>query len=83
MDIEKVNHDKVKEDLELASEYRGLESLYRRFIEPTLDLSDIRFMNGEFIDIRLGIPIECRENVFSRMKKIRSKLRNINKFYHV
>jgi len=73
----------IEEKLELASEYRSLEKLYRDFIDPSLELSDIRLMNGEFIDIRLGVPLECRDNVFSRMKKIRVKLKNINKVFHV
>ena len=75
----------TKEKLELASEYRGIEKLYRDFMERYYPFRAASMMSvhGNAIDTTIGVPVECIENAILRMKSIRTKLRSIDKIFHI
>ena len=75
----------TKEKLELASEYRGIEKLYREFMERDYPFGSESMISvhGNVINTNIGVPVECIENAILRMKSIRSKLRSIDKIFHI
>ena len=76
----------TKEKLDLAVEYRGVEKLCRNFVENgayPFRAENMKFIYGHLINTSAGVPVECVENAILRMKCIRSKLRDVDKIFHV